>query len=64
MSATGEDGEAGRPAPTSGSNPADTQPSTANTAENHKATGSAEHPTVQELLLDKVFCFQSHTMIN
>jgi hypothetical protein len=57
MSATGEEGEAGRPAPTSGGNPTDTQPLTANTTENHKAIGSAEHPTVQELLVDKVFCF-------
>ncbi len=64
MSATGEDGEAGRPAPTSGSNPADSHPPTANPAENHKATGLAEQPPVQELLLDKVFCFQRHTMIN
>lgn len=64
MSATGEDGEAGRPAPTSGSNPTDTQPSAANTAENHKAMGSVEHPAVQELLLDKVLCFQGHTIIN
>jgi hypothetical protein len=63
MSATGGRVDGGRPAPTSGSNPDDTQSLTAESTGVQESAGSRERPTSQGLFVDKVFSFSNLTII-